>query len=67
LHTGHTYFKEISLAAKTETNLLSVEGSQKDEISMKSSFEDGSSLARTLKPLVNYGKVAVKLEEMLKW
>ena len=67
LLTGHAYFKEISLAGKTETNLLSVEGSQKDEISSKSGFEDGTSWARTLKPLVKSGKVAVKLEEMLKW
>lgn len=67
LLTGHSYFKEISLAGKTETNLLSVEGSQKDEISSKSGFEDGTSWARTLKPLVKSGKVAVKLEEMLKW
>lgn len=67
LLTGHAYFKEISLAGKTETNLLSVEGSQKDEISSKSGFDDGTSWARTLKPLVKSGKVAVKLEEMLKW
>ncbi len=67
LLTGHAYFKEISLAGKTETNLLSVEGSQQDEISSKSGFDDGTSWARTLKPLVKSGKVAVKLEEMLKW
>jgi hypothetical protein len=67
LLTGHAYFKEISLTGKTETNLLSVEGSQKDEISSKSGFDDGTSWARTLRPLVKSGKVAVKLEEMLKW
>lgn len=67
LLTGHAYFKEISLAGKSETNLISVEGSQKDEISSKSGFDDGTSWARTLKPLVKSGKVVVKLEEMLKW
>ncbi len=67
LLTGHSYFKEISLTGKTETNLLTVEGSQKDEIGSKSGFDDGSSWARTLRPLVKSGKVAVKLEEMLKW
>lgn len=65
--TGHSYFKEISLAGKTETHLLSVEGSQKDEISSKSGFDDGSSWARTLRPLVKSGKVPVKLPELLKW
>jgi len=67
LLTGHAYFKEISLAGKSETNLISVEGSQKDEISSKSGFDDGTSWARTLKPLVKSGKVVAKLEEMLKW
>lgn len=65
--TGHSYFKEISLAGKTETHLLSVEGSQKDDISSKSGFDDGSSWARTLRTLVKSGKVPVKLAEMLKW
>lgn len=65
--TGHSYFKEISLAGKTETQLLTVDGSQKDEIGSKSGFEDGSSWARTLRPLVKSGKVPVKLTEMLKW
>lgn len=65
--TGHAYFKEISLGGKSETQLLSVEGSGKDEISSKSGFEDGSSWARSLRSLVRGGKVAVKLEPMLKW
>jgi hypothetical protein len=65
--TGHAYFKEISLAGKSETHLLAVEGSQKDEISSKSGFEDGTSWARTLRSMVRGGKVAVKLEPMLKW
>lgn len=65
--TGHAYFKEISLAGKSETHLLSVEGSGQDEISSKRGFEDGTSWARSLRPLVRSNKVAVKLEPMLKW
>ncbi len=65
--TGHAYFKEIGLGGKSETQLLSVEGSGKDEISSKSGFEDGTSWARSLRSLVRGGKVEVKLEPMLKW
>jgi hypothetical protein len=67
IYTGHSYFKEISLAGKSETNLLSVEGSDKDDISSKQGFEDGTSWARTLRSMVRAGKVPVKLEPMLKW
>jgi hypothetical protein len=65
--TGHAYFKEISLAKKTETHLLDVSGSQNDEISSKQGFKDGSSWAKTLRALVRKGKVKVELEPMLKW
>ena len=65
--TGHAYFKEISLGGKSETLLLAVEGTTKDEISSKSGFEDGSSWARSLRPLVRSGKVAAELDPMLKW
>ncbi len=65
--TGHAFYKEISLAGKSETNLLSVEGSQNDEISSKRGFEDGTSWARTLRPLVKRGKVKAELGAMLKW
>lgn len=65
--TGHAYFKEISLAGKSETSLLSVAGTGQDEISSKRGFEDGTSWARSLRPLVRSGKVPVKLEPMLKW
>ena len=67
ISTGHAYFKEISLGGKSETHLLSVEGSARDEISSKSGFEDGTSWARTLRSLVRGGKVEVKLEPLLKW
>lgn len=65
--TGHAYFKEISLAGKSETHLLSVEGSGNDEISSKRGFDDGTSWARSLRPLVRSNKVAVQLAPMLKW
>lgn len=65
--TGHSFFKEISLAGKSETQLLTVEGTANDEIGSKRGFEDGSSWARTLRPLVRSGDVAVKLDDMLKW
>lgn len=67
LLTGHAYFKEISLAGKSETQLLAVDGSQKDDISSKQGFEDGTSWARTLRSMVRAGKVPVELEPMLKW
>jgi hypothetical protein len=66
ISTGHAYFKEISLAGKSETQLLSVEGTGRDEISSKSGFADGSSWARSLRPLVRSGKVAVELDPLLK-
>jgi len=63
LNTGHSYYKEILLADKTETNLLSSETD--GEIASKSGFKDGRSWARTLRSLVKREKVTPKLEEML--
>ena len=65
--TGHAFFKEISLAKKTETTLLDVAGTGNDEISSKAGFKDGTSWAKTLRPLVHKGKVKVELDAMLKW
>ncbi|OYV05484.1 MAG: hypothetical protein CFE26_11355 [Verrucomicrobiales bacterium VVV1] len=65
--TGHSYFKEIALGGKSETQLLSVEGTGNDEISSKKGFEDGSSWVRGLKTAVRKGTVKVDLEPMLKW
>jgi hypothetical protein len=67
LLTGHAYFKEISLGGKSETQLLAVDGTDRDDISSKAGFEDGTSWARTLRSMVRSGKVPVKLEPMLKW
>ena len=65
--TGHAYFKEISLTKKSETQLLDVSGTGNDEISSKAGFKDGTSWAKTLRPLVRKGKVKAELEPMLKW
>lgn len=65
--TGHAYFKEISLAGKSETQLLTVEGSFKDEVGSKQGFADGTSWAKTLRSMVRAGKLKVGLEAMLKW
>ncbi len=67
LITGHSYFKEISLAGKAETKLIAAEGTAKDEIGSVSGFDDGSSWARSLKPLVRSGKIKPELAPMLKW
>lgn len=65
--TGHGYFKEISLTKKTDTHLLDVSGTGNDEISSRQGFQDGTSWAKTLRPLVRKGKVKVELASMLKW
>lgn len=65
--TGHAFFKEISLAGKTETNLLTATGTDGGDIDSKSGFKDGTSWARTLRPLVRSGKVKIELAPMLSW
>ncbi|QTN33502.1 hypothetical protein HZ994_14670 [Akkermansiaceae bacterium] len=65
--TGHSYYKEISLGGKSETQILNVTGSQNDEIASARGFEDGSSWARSLRKAVRKGDVKVELEPMLKW
>jgi len=65
--TGHAFFKEISLTGKTETNLLAVTGSSRDDVASKQGFKDGTSWARTLRSMVRAGKVSVKLAPMLDW
>lgn len=67
LTTGHAYFKEISLAEKSETSLLTVQGSLQDEVGSKRGFEDGTSWARSLRSLVRSDKVKPNLGELLKW
>lgn len=65
--TGFGYFKEIKLGGKSETQLVNAFGSEFDEITKASGFEDGRSWARTLRKLVKRGKVVPGLGEMLGW
>lgn len=64
LVTGHAYFKEIKLSGKTETHLLDVGGSQGDEISSKSGFDDGTAWPKILKTEVKREKIKPNLEEI---
>jgi len=65
--TGHSYFKEISLGGKSETQILNVQGTSNEEIISKKGFEDGTSWVRGLKTAVRKGTVKVELEPMLRW
>jgi hypothetical protein len=67
IRTGFAYYKEIHLTGKTETNLIDVSGSQFDDITKKSGFDDGKSWAKTLRTLVKRDKVKPKYEEMMSW
>ena len=67
LTTGHSYFKEISLGGKSETQILSVLETDASDITSKRGFEDGSSWVRGLKTAVRKGTVKVELEPMLQW
>jgi hypothetical protein len=64
LVTGHAYYKEIKLSDKTETHLLDVGGSQGDEISQKSGFDDGTAWPKILKSEVKRGKIKPNLQEI---
>jgi len=65
--TGHSYYKEISLAGKSETQLIDVGGSGNDMFSEKKGFEDGTSWARTLRSLVKKGDIKCSIEPMFTW
>jgi len=67
LTTGHSYYKEISLGGKSETQILSVVASDASDITEKKGFEDGSSWARSLKAAIRKSTVNVELEPMLQW
>ena len=67
LTTGFSYYKEISLGGKSETQILGAESIGNDELSSKKGFEDGSSWARELKSAVRKDSIKVELEPMLKW
>ncbi|MCW1887199.1 hypothetical protein OKA04_20845 [Luteolibacter flavescens] len=65
--TGHSFYKEISLAGKSETNLLTSTGTDGEGLETKKGFEDGTSWARELKSMVRKGDIKPELEPMLKW
>jgi hypothetical protein len=64
---GHAFYKEISLAGKSETNLLAADESSGDGLETKKGFEEGASWARELKSRVRKGDIKPQLEPMLKW
>ncbi len=67
LTTGFSFYKEISLGGKSETQILGAESIGDDELGSKKGFDDGSSWARELKSAVRKGTVKVELDPMLKW
>jgi len=63
ISTGHAYYKEIQLAKKTETNLISKD--YEAGIGSKSGFKDGTSWAKSLKKLVKKEEVKPDIIEIL--
>src|SRR5690606_20650483 len=66
LYQGHAVYKEISLAGKSETQLLQVKGTD-NEIGSKKGFEDGTSWARELRSVMRKGDIKAEIEPMFKW
>lgn len=66
MYQGHAFYKEISLAGKSETQLLQVKGTD-NEIGSKKGFEDGTSWARELRSLMRKGDIKAEVEPMFKW
>jgi hypothetical protein len=65
--TGHSYYKEIKLAKRTETIEIDVELNDNDDITKAEGFQDGTSWAKTLREMVRKGKVKPNLEKMFEW
>ena len=65
--TGHSYYKEIKLAKRTETMLIDAELYDNDDITKAEGFQDGTSWAKTLREMVRKGKVKPNLEKMFTW
>ena len=63
LSTGHSYYKEIQLSKKTETNMIASD--YEDGLVTKSGFEDGSGWAKILKKLVKKGELTPNLDSIL--
>lgn len=65
LMVGHGYYKEIQLAGKSETTMLSADDYEGDEIAEARGFADGTSWAKTLTKMVKRGDVKLDFNQML--
>lgn len=67
LLTGHAYFKEIQLAGRSGTAMISADDYDGDEIAEARGFQDGTSWAKTLRKLVKKDEVKLDFNQMLSW
>lgn len=67
LLTGYGYFKEIQLAGRSGTSMISPDDYDTDEIATTRGFADGTSWAKTLRKLVKKEDVKLDFEQMLGW
>jgi len=65
LTTGHSYFKELQLAGKSETTLLAPAEYDSDEIGQTRGFSDGTSWSKSLRKMVKDGEVEIDLARTL--
>ena len=67
LLTGHAYYKEIQLAGRSGTSMISADDYEGDEIAESRGFADGTSWAKTLRKLVKKDEVKLDFNQMLSW
>ncbi len=67
LLTGHGYYKEIQLAGRSGTSMISADDYDGDEIATSRGFADGTSWAKSLRKLVKKEEVQLNFENMLSW
>lgn len=67
LLTGHAYYKEIQLAGRSGTSMVSADDYEGDEIASSRGFADGTSWAKTLRKLVKKDEVKLDFNQMLSW
>ena len=60
--TGHSYYKEIGLTGKSETNLLSSRSISGNDVNTSGGFKDSRNWASELKKLIRKGDVKPTLE-----
>ena len=65
--TGYAYYKEIQLAGRSGTSMLSADDYEGDEIAQSRGFADGTSWAKELKKLVKKDEVKLDFNMMLGW